>query len=389
MNEEQVRMTKRIIKRNRALFLSILSLVVVALVAVVCLFNVLSEDRTFSDKENRSLAQRPQLSKSALADGSFPGDVTDWYQDQFFVRDGWMTLKFRAEYTMGQREFNGIYTGEEGYLLTIPAAPDEEALANTAEAVRSFAERNASVHMTVMVVPGAASILTDKLPAGAQVRDQAADIAGFYQKLPENIATVDAAETLRACGEEQIYYRTDHHWTSAGALAAFEAARPALGIDQGGISYKPHTVTGSFQGTLASRSGDYRQKDRIQVYEPEGTDVIYVVNYPDEQVRSRSLFRSEMLAQKDQYTVFFGGNHALVEIRTSAENDRSLLVFKDSYANSFIQFLTPYYRSIVMVDPRYYYGDISTVMNNYSVTDVLFLYSADTLFSDTAPWQIP
>lgn len=81
--------------------------------------------------------------------------------------------------------------------------------------------------------------------------------------------------------------------------------------------------------------------------------------------------------------MFFGGNHPLVEIRTTANNGRNLLVFKDSYANSFIQFLYPYFQNIIMVDPRYYYDDIETSITSYGITDVLFLYSADTLLADT------
>ena len=375
--------TRRTIK-NRVLFRRLLSAAVIIAAGILFLLNLMTPDRTFSDKENRSLAGKPEFSAEALADWSYPGDLTAWYQDQFFARDTWMALKFRAEYAMGQREFNGIYTGKDGYLLPKPEEPDQEALHRTAEAVKGFAEHWPQTSIDMMIIPGAASVLTDKLPGSSAVRDQTADIREFYQLLPDGTGKIDVADALRNNTQEQIYYRTDHHWTSAGALTAFGAARPELQIPEDGVTYTPYLVSDSFQGTLASRSGDYQQKDRIQVYDPAGTDVIYSVNYPDEQLRSRSMFRSEMLEQKDQYTVFFGGNHALVEINTTADNDRNLLVFKDSYANSFMQFLTPYYRSIIMVDPRYYYGDITTVMNTYGITDVLFLYSADTLFSDTA-----
>ena len=384
MSERQhIYKTRRTV-RNKVMFRRLLSAVMIILAVVVFVLNLLTPDRTFSDKENRTLAGRPELSRETLADWSYPGDLTSWYQDQFFGRDRWMSLKFRTEYALGQREFNGIYTGKDGYLLAKPEEPDPEALQRTAEAVKGFAERYPQTGIDMLVVQDAASVLADKLPGGVTARDQAADIREFYQMLPEQTGKIDVAETLRSDTQEQIYYRTDHHWTSAGALAAFGAARQELQIPADGVTYTPYLVSDRFQGTLASRSGDLRQRDRIQVYDPVGTDVIYVVNYPDEQKRSRSMFRSEMLEQKDQYTVFFGGNHALVEINTTTENGRNLLVFKDSYANSFMQFLTPYYQSIIMVDPRYYYGDIGTVMNTYGITDVLFLYSADTLFTDTA-----
>ena len=82
--------------------------------------------------------------------------------------------------------------------------------------------------------------------------------------------------------------------------------------------------------------------------------------------------------------MFFGGNHPKVEINTTADNERVLLLFKDSYANSFVQFLLPYYQKIIMIDPRYYYDNLDTILTSEGVTDVLFLYSADTFLKDTS-----
>ena len=107
-----------------------------------------------------------------------------------------------------------------------------------------------------------------------------------------------------------------------------------------------------------------------------------MVTYNADMEKSRSLFRSEMLSEKDQYTLFFGGNHPLITIHTTAQTGRTLLVFKDSYANCFLQFLTPYYDEILLIDPRYYYEDVNALMKSEGVTDVLFLYSADTFLTD-------
>ena len=61
-----------------------------------------------------------------------------------------------------------------------------------------------------------------------------------------------------------------------------------------------------------------------------------------------------------------------------------LIVFKDSYANAFIPFLVPYYRTITIIDPRYYFEDISKVMVKECITDVLFLYNTNTFVLDTS-----
>ena len=71
-------------------------------------------------------------------------------------------------------------------------------------------------------------------------------------------------------------------------------------------------------------------------------------------------------------------------ITTPTEENRTLLVIKDSYANSLIPFLAPYYRKIVMVDPRYFYDDLEELMQVEEIQEVLYLYNANTFYSDTS-----
>ena len=91
------------------------------------------------------------------------------------------------------------------------------------------------------------------------------------------------------------------------------------------------------------------------------------------------------LKEKDKYQVFFGGNYGVVSIENNeANNDKNLLIIKDSYANSFVPFLTSHFSKIILVDPRYYYEDIDELMKNENVDEVLYLYNANTFFSDTS-----
>ena len=150
------------------------------------------------------------------------------------------------------------------------------------------------------------------------------------------------------------------------------------------VQFEGHVVSVTFEGTLSSKTGSHRAKDVIEVFSPLQENVRYYVNYPGESVRKATMFEKDALAEKDQYTVFFGGNHALAEIRTTASTGRNLLLLKDSYANSYVQFLYPFFDNIIMVDPRYYYDSLETLVSTEGITDVLMLYSADTLFADSA-----
>jgi len=108
------------------------------------------------------------------------------------------------------------------------------------------------------------------------------------------------------------------------------------------------------------------------------------VEYKDEGEKASSVWKTAQLETRDKYTVFFGGNHAEIRIQTDIASDRILLILKDSYANCFVPFLIPYFAYIILIDPRYYSGDLNLVMEVEKVTDVLFLYNAATFATDTA-----
>ena len=355
---------------------------VVIIIADLCL--ILMHGKSFSANENRMLQQFPEVTKQSALSGRLMTQAEDFVADQFFLRDKWVSLQAQLSMLLGRRELNGVYIGAEAYLLSKPETPAEGQADRLAGAVNAFAETHPDLQTEVMLVPDAAVVLKDKLPQNAPVRDQMADIQEIEQKMDPSVKCIDAAAALLAHKDEPLYYHTDHHWTSLGARYVFEGTAAGLRISRPVSSYQHYVVSDTFEGTLAARSGLHRTKDEIEVYTPEETDVEYYVYYPDTDEKTTSLFNSEALNQKDQYTVFFGGNHPLVEIHTTADTDKSLLIFKDSYANSFVQFLYPYYENIIMIDPRYYYDNPESVLKSQKITDVLILYSADTVMTDTA-----
>lgn len=361
----------------------ILAGIFLLLLIVFALINLIVKDREFSDTENRNLAQKPSFSMASLADGTYFAGLTDHFNDQFFARDGWISMKLKADTAMGKKEAGGVFLCEEGYLMGNPDAPNDENVAKNIEAINAFAQQHRDISCRMMMAPTSASILTQYLPKNAPVENQLEDMEVYRQGLDPAVQYIDVAAILQKHSEEYIYYKTDHHWTSLGAYYVFAESAGVLGIGNPVTDYTTYTLTESFQGTLASKSGSYSSMDSIDIYVPS-SDVQFYVSYPDTQEKVCSLYRSECLENKDQYTVFFGGNHPILEIRTTANNDRSLLVFKDSYANCFMQFLTPYYENIVMVDPRYYYDSLDSVLNSYGITDVLYLFCADTLLTDGA-----
>ena len=352
-------------------------------IALFVLLGLLAPDREFSQGENRKLAQRAEFSLSALAEGKFFEDLGSYLADQFPGRDMWIGLNLRMNRFFGQKETGGVYLCRDGYLIQAPGEPDEANLDRNIRAINRFGARHSGLRITMSIIPNAATIHADRLPANAPVRDQRADLADLQSRITGAVFA-DVTETLEKYSGEYLFYKTDHHWTSLGAGRAFTAMAPTLGISAPPLdSYTVYAVSDSFEGTLSSRTGSHAARDRVDIYVPK-TEVSYSVNYVDSQKRVASLYNRAALEQKDHYTVFFGGNHSRVDITTTAETGRCLLLLKDSYANCFVQFLYPHYDRILMVDPRYYYGDLENLISSQSVTDVLYLYNLDTFLSDSS-----
>ena len=86
--------------------------------------------------------------------------------------------------------------------------------------------------------------------------------------------------------------------------------------------------------------------------------------------------------------MFFGGNYPLIRIETTAEEQKTLLIIKDSYANCMIPFLLESYEKIVIMDPRYYAYGADALFWTENISEVVFVYNAATLAADTSLWRV-
>lgn len=356
---------------------------VIGIVGVLMFAGLIGEEKTFSDQENRTLQTSPDITVAGVLDGSYETAYENYQNDQFPFRNQWIYLKSMVEKMLGKTEANGVFLGTDDYLLENFQKQPEADYAKTVEALRNFSKANENLQQYFLLVPNAVNIYADRLPAGAPVGDQDQAMDSFAADLAQtSIQNVDIREIFRENTDMQLYYRTDHHWTTQAARLAFDPLAKSMGLEPEKTAFERIPVSDDFVGTLAAKSGfDTNQKDTIAIYTPEdGLDV--VVTYVEEQKKTGTFYNKEKLDTKDQYAMFLDGNHAEIHVQTPAAQDRRLLVLKDSYANCMIPFLAPYYRKIVVMDPRYYYGNLQELIQVEEIDQILFLYNANTFFMD-------
>ena len=338
------------------------------------LLHIILPDRTFSPVENRNLSQMPEFSWASLADGSYTAGLEKYLEDQFPLRDGWMGLKARYEYLLGKREFHGVFISGDTLLHQIEDASRAEQNAGYLRALTELTD----IPVYAGLIPTAAEVWKDKLPAGAERFDQAAYLKQVRAGVPDAV-WVDISGALIAHKDEPVFYRTDHHWTSLGAYYGYAALLSAMGETPAPLG-DAETVSEDFYGTLYSTSGlHWLEPDTIERY--VSGESVTVENF--EKGETHGLYVDSFLEEKDKYASFLGGNTPLYIVRNpDAAADRKLLVVRDSYSDSLAPFLSQYFSEIHLLDLRYYRTSVAQYAQENGVDQIFVCYSVENFVKD-------
>lgn len=344
----------------------------------------LSHQRTYSPVEKRELQTRPEISITKVLDGRFQKKYESYLRDQFPGRDYWVSFQTDMELFMGKNEIHNVYIGKNHYLLEHYTEKefDPQQISKNLQALEKFvgkAKQNADVH--VMMVPTKSWVLREKLPAFAPHYKEQKFYDALQQKLEKEDVLISVEPVLDAHKEEEIYYRTDHHWTTLGAWYAYEQYTKAVGGDlqraQGKKKFR--CISKDFYGTTYAKINYARQADKIEIYEP--ADKLRVV-YNMGEKKTKTLYDVSFLKTADQYSVFTGGNQAVLEITGGIKNGKTLLLIKDSFANSILPFLAEDYEKLVVVDLRQLNVSGDRLLEMFSPTDILILYNSAQFAQD-------
>ena len=349
-----------------------------------------------SESENRAFAQRPKFSFESLFAKEDKEKFTTKYEayltDQFIGRDTWISVKTRTELLLGKTDINGVYFADDDYLVTrtdagsIDTEQEEKNISRLDAFVKKYSEVLGDTNVYAMLVPTAADILADKLPPFTSEYDQEALLNRVAGLLGDNF--IDTRDELTRHKEEYLYYKTDHHWTALGAYYAYRAWAQAKGNPvREQEDYKISTGSEEFFGTLYSKVNIRMPADTVLLYD-DGRS--YRVEYDMDGKPYNSMFSMERLSEKDKYMVYLDGNHAFTQIQQQGQNrtGKKLLVIKDSYAHTFVPFLAQDYDEVIMVDFRYNKMPVSTIIENYGITDILVLYNATNFVQDDNLYQL-
>ncbi len=349
--------------------------------------NLVWPKRDMIELENRKAAQFPAFSVEALLDGRWQSGFARWMQDQFLLRDAWINTQRAADEIVFQKaEEDGILLGKDQWmftkLFTIDDATRQQAAKNV-QAVAEFAARYPG-KVTFLLAPSASVIYPEALPAGAPMADENALLDDIFAQVGESAAVIDLREPFTARKDEYLYFKTDHHWTTNGAYCAYEQFCALKGLTPFDRDAHEAVTVEDFQGTHYSATRLWNvENDTITYYPLPNQMTIYNITGEAqyEPLKTENLINTDKFATRDKYAAFLDGNNGYSVIEGDGEG--SILVVKDSYANSFIPYLTANYEKIGVVDFRNFKYGLDSTIEREGYDEVLILYNFQTFIADT------
>lgn len=365
------------------LFCSLLALLSVAFLVM--------PDRAFSEQENRNLQQSPELTKDSFFSGQFAKDINVYFADQFPLRDLFVRIKSGSELAFLKGENNGVLYSKDQLAVkdfmayrSIAQAPIEtdriylDSVRAQTEAVERLGQ-TLDVPLVTVLPPRTIDIADSVFSYDRPDGDAVFEI--FDEVLTEKAGYIDVLGLLRPKYEsgEYVYYKTDHHWTTLGAYYVYCEIMTQLGKadsiipkDEFEIEYVP-----DFSGTTAGKASfPIYTKDTLELWHlPDDNE--YLIN--SDGVDENEFYEREFLDKSDKYSVFFGGTKAVTTITLPGADRETLLIAKDSFANSLIPFLAREFDIVALNLSSSTF--VSTFAEVYEADAVLVVFNVENIIT--------
>lgn len=362
------------------------------LAAFFVLAFLMPTDENASVKENRPMAEMPALTLDNIFSGKFAADFETYLSDNVGFRSIFTDIGARIEKLRGfnAKAKNQVLDLSNGSRLAIvdgkilevfresPTARDM--YISAVNGIGATLPEGASAYL--LMVPTQIEFDTSEY---AELADsQKATIDTVYGAL-NGVTGVNVYDLLAEHTNEYIYFRTDHHWTQRGAHYGYTALMTAMGQEPVALSDMKWQSIEGFLGYLFAQANlpELEQyADNIEYFMPgENYDVKAKIMESGEIVEyGAKIYFTPEVGGYNNYGIFMGSDHPFSRVTTNAKNGKTALVIKDSYANALLPFLTSHYETIIVVDPRSYFGTLADIYAEYDVDDVIIINYA---FSST------
>lgn len=241
------------------------------------------------------------------------------------------------------------------------------------------------INVYSMVVPTACELYC---PSNYRIDiDSQSDIMQNISDSLINVTSVDVLTTLTNHNAENIYFRSDTRWTPLGAYYAGRAFAKKAGVEYPDISEYTPSKTVDYVGNM-SMFVDYatleeleKDPDEFVYYKP---NVKYKTFYYDEDFEFLTDGKFFEEVPESMYDTFYKGGFYCIKLETQVKNGRKLIIVKDNAGTALAPFLTSSFEEIYVVDIDYLSANLVEMIEDFGITDVLYVLDTVTVTSSNA-----
>lgn len=256
----------------------------------------------------------------------------------------------------------------------------ESAASRYAKAVNVLTKKvDSSVNVYTMVVPTSMGIkFPDNKKKKVNSSDQKEALENIEKKLSGREKFVPLYDTMMQHRRENIYFRTDHHWTSLGAYYAYRAFCEKKGITPHELSEYDTKYAGEFLGTFYRDTNNNKnlRADAFDIYYPLSNKKLSMKYTTTEgkEISAPVIADASDYGTGMKYLAFIAGDNPYTVVRNKKLTDgSSCVVIKESYGNAFVPYLADHYQTVYVIDYRYWEGNLRDFIKKKKLRDVILI----------------
>lgn len=337
----------------------VITIIFLVIVFGLGIVSICKEDVLISEFERRNLVNFPNEINE-----DFTNNLDDYLVDQFVFRNEFISLNSDINRNiLNKIDDKDVYIIDDNiYEINYPL--NEKNTIDFVNKINYISEKyfeNENVYY---------SIVPDKSYFLDGSKYLKLDYTKMFNLLNNNMngIYIDIVNSLQI----EDYYLTDIHWKQQNILDVANKIMKDMGNEYIFNDYK-EKIYNKFYGASYSKGSNKLKTDTL----------IYLTNNSLENLKAnhleygkRNIYDEQKLVGVDSYDVFLSGPSSYLQIENKGGvNEKTLIVFRDSFASSIIPFFIQYYKNIVVIDLRYI--DLSLIEEKlkYEDCDVLYLYS--------------
>ena len=408
---------------------------VITLMTLGILFFVIPK-QTRSEIEKRDLAKLPSFSIEKLKSGKYLDSIDLYYSDNFPFRDFFVNTAFKIDRIKGiesekiafynegidmdagvenlkkqnDSSFSKVDNTDSSLFKNDGNASDVENLSQglliyEGMAIQIFGgSRNTAIYMSKAIneirknIDDNVKIYVGVTPTHGEFylpseyidkrSSEKKNIDTIYKYLDPSISKIKISEELFKHKSEYIFFNTDHHWTVRGAYYAYAAFCKTAGLKAVELNKFEKKVIKGFLGTLHRKTRDSRLAkniDSVEYFIPSIRSQTFQLtgNGYGNIIKSNMFY--ETAKGGNAYSVFLGGDIPATCIVSKLKNNKRILVFKNSFGNSFSPFLASHYERTYVADYRFFNCNLKDFVEKNKITEILILHNS---FSANTPSHI-